>query len=62
MLQDIFKVYVNGRVIKVFTEQDEAVAYAILFNDLLTDGDYIYVIKEKSEIVYEKRKEQEYVE
>ena len=61
MLQDIFKVYVNGRVVKVFTEQDEAVAYAILFNDLLTDGDYIYVIKEKSEIVYEKRKEQNYV-
>lgn len=60
-MQQIYKVYVNGRLVKLFEAEDESVQYANAFTNLLTEGDFIYVIRESSEIIYEKRKEQNYV-
>lgn len=61
-MQQIYKVYVNGRLVKLFETEDESVQYARAFTKLLAEGDFVYVIRETSEIIYENRRKINYVE
>ena len=61
-MQEIYKVYVNGRLVKLFDDEEESIQYARGFSDLIDEFDVVYVIREQSDVILEIRKEKSYVE